>query len=967
MTRHRIATQRIYLLLVVSLLVLPICVPPVSLLHSTGTTAESVISSELAALIADSSERIPVILQFAPGTDQDTMRHAVERSGVDDIEIRHVFQIIPVVSLYADAQSVRALTTINGVVRVDRDVKRSVAPVIGSPDELLINGHPGYVHPDAILGVEAMWAQGYNGSGVTVAVVDSGAYGDHPDLSGRLVGFKDFVRKNRDDMDPSDGVNAYDDNGHGTACTWLVVGSGSGLGGVYTGMAPGAKVLVIKVLDSSGSADDSVVAQGIEFAVSQGVDVISLSLGGDWVDSSYTDPSIQTAKAAVDAGVSVVVAAGNSGPAAETINAPGILEEAITAGASEGSTGVASFSSRGPVTRTQTAPLGIYAKPDLLAPGYQVVSGRWDMANTYEFPTYNESQYGSLYTRWSGTSAATPLVAGLIALLLDKNSTLSPLDLKASLMAGATPLDSDYMAQGFGIANVSRTDEALMSTHGRITIAAPTVYPTLPWGQSVFIVGDSRPEQKVTIISTVHRGTATINMTGNASAYVTSSVSQLTVQKGYSHFDINLSIPEELPLTAVGRYLGQLRVVAGNDTLCSINLRFVITTFGGRLLVDMTHHSYDDVDEASYYKYFDDSLREHGIVMSDFGYPSSSKLISTETLAMADVFMVMDTETEYYQSEIDALHQFVDDGGTLLIFSEFYDNIAQQASFGIEYYNRILAPYGIQCQEYGIGGTVGDEFGVTYGTDYGGSVVAHPLTQGVNNLYVFAGSTLSVNESVPGTKGLFWIDSSAQRALVAVAQSGLGRVVVISDGSMVYDSTVFDSVLAGADNLMLLRNLAAYMKSDSPKIFNVSITRGGSGELARVTAYVFDNDLAQVEVSVRAPNGTVIKGTTTESLGYKFSGEYILPVSGFYEVTVTASDDAGHNRTYKKTVLVTAVPVDPELTAMVTLALLTVVAVGLGYVVLLKFGSRAKGSTRRRTPEAEWEVPVYDGTPPSIE
>ena len=128
-----------------------------------------------------------------------------------------------------------------------------------------------YVHFDTILGADLMWAEGFNGSGITIAVLDSGAWGEHPDLQNRIIGFKDLLN-GHDDMNPADGIDAYDDNGHGTACAWNVAGDGTASNGSLKGIAPGADLLIIKVLDDVGAGEDDVIAQGIEFAIQQNVE-----------------------------------------------------------------------------------------------------------------------------------------------------------------------------------------------------------------------------------------------------------------------------------------------------------------------------------------------------------------------------------------------------------------------------------------------------------------------------------------------------------------------------------------------------------------------------------------------------------------------------------------------------------------------------------------------------------------------
>ncbi|MHA2021871.1 MAG: S8 family serine peptidase, partial [Candidatus Thorarchaeota archaeon] len=695
------------------------------------------------------------------------------------------------------------------------------------------------------LAAEDMWTQGYFGNGTTIAMLDSGAQGDHLDLQGQLIGFKDFIGAGTD-MNPGDGISAYDDNGHGTAVAWNAAGSGVASGGNLTGTAPGAKLLIIKVLDSDGAGDDSLIAQGVEFAVDQGVDVISISLGGPWVESQFiVEPSILAITAAVNDGVSVVVAAGNSGPASFTINSPGITQEAITVGASAGSAGVVAFSSRGPVERTIMEPLGLHAKPDVVAPGSSVVSARWIGSDPFEFPAYEIVDYGANYTQWSGTSASAPQVAGLVALLEQKHTGLTPTEAKIALMAGATDLGSDSMEQGWGLPNVTLASEIITSGSGDLTIMTPRTYPTLPGTSSVQIVGEDRPDQNITIISTHSLGTVDVALEGNASQFVRVGQNQIFVGTGYNYLSIGLDVQSDLPLSSIGYYSGELVLASGGQNFTSIEIEFSITTYGGRLLVDMTHHEAEDIDDPSAYRYFQDYLREQGIVLDQFSgdplLPLTVPRITPSDLATTEAFMIMDTETAYGSGEIEALHDFVEEGGTLIVLSEYYNETTGQASFGFDDYNRILEPYGIECLRVGIGEGPSTFTGAFYGVDNGGAVEIDPLMEGVSNLYVLWGSTLSVDPSVAGARGLFWRDASKTQAIVAVAESGEGRVIVISDGSTLYDDILYDAIRGDADNLNLLRNLAGALHAESPRIFDVDLEANRIGDLANLTTYVFDD------------------------------------------------------------------------------------------------------------------------------
>ena len=201
------------------------------------------------------------------------------------------------------------------------------------------------------------------------------------------------------------------------------------------GVAPSAKLLAYKVLSSGGSGSSSGVIAGIEMATDpdgnpntdDGADVISMSLGG-W--GNPDDPTSQAVDTASDAGTVVVVAAGNSGPDKETIDSPGCARKAITVGASDKSDVIAAFSSRGPVVWNDE----VLIKPDVLAPGVSIYS------------TY----LGGGYATFSGTSMATPHVAGAAALLLQGHPDWSPEEVKSALSSTTVDLKYDLYDQGSG-------------------------------------------------------------------------------------------------------------------------------------------------------------------------------------------------------------------------------------------------------------------------------------------------------------------------------------------------------------------------------------------------------------------------------------------------------------------------------------------------------------------------------------
>ncbi len=960
---------KIQALLVLLMMISPLFAPLIQqgTARVTPSTRLGVLSPTLADRIAEERDDtpIPIIVRFPDGTDPTTMLSIIETYG-RGLTVRHVFHLVPYVSAYAPARAIHALASSGLVTQVGLD--KRVSALETAPEPVFeAESNVTYLHPTEALDVRPLWEQGYNGSGITVAVLDSGAWGGHPDLQGRIIGFKDLVN-GLDDMNPSDGIDAYDDNGHGTATAWLVGGTDNGTG-IYSGIAPGADLLIIKILDEDGTTDLSTMAQGIETAVDLGADIISLSVGGQWEDTGE-DVAVESCESAVDAGVTVVVAAGNSGPAAETIATPGVATRVITVGASIGDGGVIAFSSRGPVVRTQSAPLGRIVKPDIVAPGYEVFSGRWPNASVAEYPAYNSTQYGGLYTRWSGTSAATPQIAGVAALLKQKFLTLNPLTTKAAIMAGANDLRQDPMAQGAGLANATRAAEVIQETSRMITILAPRRYPTLPEGRNAFIVGEERAPLNATVISTVRYENTEVVVNGNVSQFITVSPSTFLTRVGYTFFTIGLTIPDNLPLSAAGRYLGNLTLVTDSNVIATMELDLAITTFGGRVLIDMSHHSLDDPDDPSYYSYFKDYLRARGIVSSWLGDPQNPVLATDSTLGDADAFLVMDTEVPYAPEEIDAIHQFVEDGGVLIVLSEYYDSETGQASFAIDSYNELLQPYGIQCERYTTGYVPFSDSGIAYGVGYGGVVDnSSPLMDDVERLYILMGSALTVDENNSNARGLFWTDSTKRHALVATATEGKGQVLVIADGSTLYDTTIYDAIRSGADNLKFLENVASWINPVRPRVYDVILEAGEIGETANLTAYIFDDDLEDVRITVTTPLGELVNTTMTETLGYRYHVNFTMASAGFYDVTIVARDSAGNVRTFTKTILVPVEPVDESFARNVMIALLAVAGLALCYVAVIKFGVR-RPRVRRRSEDEEWEIPIAppgQGAPPEIE
>ena len=309
---------------------------------------------------------------------------------------------------------------------------------------------------------------GLDGSGVRIAVIDSGVAPGEDDLadpsltgSQRIDRFVDFV---------GGLAEPYDDYGHGTHVAGIIAGNGFDSSGARSGLAPGSRLVILKALDGTGQGRISNVIAALDYAVAHSselnIRIINLSVGAGVYESYDADPLTIATKRAVDAGIVVVAAAGNAGRDAQgrtqygAIAAPGNAPWVVTVGASShmGTTDraddtMATFSSRGPT------PVDRGAKPDLVAPGVGIDSLSAPDSLLYQsMPAYLLS--GTVptpylpYLSLSGTSMAAPVVTGTVALMLQANPTLTPNAVKAILQYTAQVYPGyDALTQGTGFLN----------------------------------------------------------------------------------------------------------------------------------------------------------------------------------------------------------------------------------------------------------------------------------------------------------------------------------------------------------------------------------------------------------------------------------------------------------------------------------------------------------------------------------
>ncbi|WP_394619544.1 S8 family serine peptidase [Lentzea sp. JNUCC 0626] len=303
---------------------------------------------------------------------------------------------------------------------------------LAAPEKIWLNGRVRASLDESVqqIGAPAAWQAGFRGDGVKVAVLDTGYDAAHPDLKSVVDGSADFT-----------GEGVQDTDGHGTHVASTIAGSGAASQGRYQGVAPGAKLLVGKVLGVYGGRESWII-DGMRWAVEQGADVVNMSLGGGIGDG--LDLMSQTLnELSASSGTLFVVAAGNNG-ARESVGSPGAADAALTVANVNKKDQLNRTSSQGP----RAGDFGL--KPEIAAPGTDIVAAR--AAGTWE-----QFAVGANYAQVSGTSMSSPHVAGAAVIMAQQHPDWTGDQIKNALIGSSKRLpDISTLAQGAGRLDVAR-------------------------------------------------------------------------------------------------------------------------------------------------------------------------------------------------------------------------------------------------------------------------------------------------------------------------------------------------------------------------------------------------------------------------------------------------------------------------------------------------------------------------------
>jgi subtilisin family serine protease len=350
------------------------------------------------------------------------------------------------------------------------------------------------------IGAPEAWKVGLDGTGVTVAILDTGIDATHPDLAGQIKGTENFT----------DTPSTDDTVGHGTHVASIIAGTGAASGGKYRGVAPGAKLLMGKVCGDA-FCDESAILAGMAWAAPQ-AQVINMSLGGG------DEPGIDPLEEAVNTltaqyGALFVIAAGNAGGFAP-VSSPATADAALAVGAVDDQDQLADFSSRGPRQGDDAI------KPEITAPGVDIIAAKAKNG------VIGDPAPVAGYTSLSGTSMATPHVAGSAAILAQQHPAWTAQQKKTALMGSAKPTEGvDVFGQGAGRVDVAR----------EITQSVEVDQGTVSFGRQAWPHGDDTPVTKPVTYRNLGTDPVTLSLAlgGTAPAGMfTLGASSLTVPAG---------------------------------------------------------------------------------------------------------------------------------------------------------------------------------------------------------------------------------------------------------------------------------------------------------------------------------------------------------------------------------------------------------------------------------------------------
>ena len=688
-----------------------------------------------------------------------------------------------------------------------------------------------YIPPSEIINTSKLWSKGYDGSNVKIAIIDSGISSNLPnqDFRGRIVYEKSFIE---DEEDPQD----Y--HGHGTHVAGIAAGAG-----LFKGIAPNADLVNLKAADLSGHSTQNAILAAIDEAINQEVDVISISIGfGRSSPWGSGDELTLAVDSAVDAGIIVVVAAGNEGSDNElaSIGSPASSKKVITVGATNGSTNVASYSSRGPS-------FDYKVDPDVVAPGTQIYA---PLAPGGVLELAYESLVGvelGDYISLTGTSMATPVVSGAAALLKHQFPQITPSAIRAALQESAIDLQESLYTQGSGLINIGMASTILEQSKQaggfNLISSLPKAMDDKPieFAEEISFPGD-RTQIGLSFITGM-AGSITWEISSSIEDFIDfDTTTQVLSNAGYFERKLNVTIPYD---KAPGTYEGSLSYTF-LDATYTIPLSFTIdnpktkiywdTYYTGK--ADSTFYNYRELDEFISSNY-------------QFDINEFDTALTWQNLSQNNILVLTDLEYPISEKELGFITEFHNQNGSILLITSVFP-----------YYNS--DPYSRVIKSLGIPLNLSDRLDFVNYTDDGRNREIIPLEsevdiiwdegnpffQNVNKMPFKIGTAFKSDQDGSSLKNLAWIGDRSNLVIAAFEPDSKGKVLILGT-----ESWFSSSFLSSNNGQNFTKNVFNWLKPRTGLVVNSKITSNHQLEIA-----AYYNNQSPLSIDISFSNGSVISG-----------------------------------------------------------------------------------------------------------
>lgn len=719
----------------------------------------------------------------------------------------------------------------------------------------------------------------YDGSGIRVAVIDTGVY-DHPDLN---------VVENRNFISNESIQNYGDDVGHGTHVAGIISGDGSGSSGKYKGVAPGALIINARAGNESGLEEGDII-NAIEWSSKPtdsggaGADIISMSFGGG--DASISDSITLAISSAKDNyGVMFVASAGNSGPDYFTGSTPATGIDVISVGATDKDDELASFSSWGPT-------FGYIAYPDVVAPGVRIISAEAPLSSISKEKRYKGDFFDfsgdADYIPLSGTSMSAPVVSGALAILKQAYPFLTPETARIALIEGTRKItndaDDDFLKFGAGLINVSASLAYLNSFTGNYNDTAkvfPNDLPVKPYDLLNF-PGD-RQKFNLTIISGENNSfdiEVPNNIQGLSVLLDKTSIVFTDSGIGFVELDIHIS-NDAIP----GIKNFQLNLTNGGQLYDSVNITIDIRLPEYKILMESYHGLNDWFSSLSYYQMgFYEAMSEISELnisvdykmeywTPDYNRDFNNSILTEERLEQYDLVVLQTPILPYSSLEMNNLKNYFNTGGNILFLGTRYqdmvvDNINDlflKLDVGVE-----INEENIMDDEWvGVGATISSQ---------SVNMFDDPIIfDGVGNFTWILGNSFTVSND---GESIATLENKTVVAMYNGTTDGKGRFLAFGDFYWLFNE--FQSSKYSLDHSNLLKNVIDYFLPKEEVSVNIGLEREWSLDPEIGISLYLKNQTTESPIgtseydslSLRIENKSFSKDITLNT-SYAYAGIYI--------------------------------------------------------------------------------------------